>query len=516
MKRFLVSLLVCTALTLTLKRSKTAPAKSGQAGGSLDAIENYVEQQMRRLSIPGVAMAIVEGDQIVHLRGFGQARPGGEAPSPQTPFVLGSTTKSFTAVAVMQLVEAGKIELDAPAQHYLPWFRVADPQASAQITVRHLLNQTSALPVLPGMIFLADLDESPGAAERQARTLSTLKLTRPVGSGFEYCNLNYNLLGLIIEAASGESYADYIQNYIFTPLGMSHSYTSPAVARQNGLAVGYRYWFSIPFAVRNLRMPRGSQAAGELISCSEDMARYLIAHLNRGRCGGVQILSAAGMDELHRGAVQESVTGATVIQYGMGWFVTDTGQTKTVWHSGNVPDFSSFMAFLPEQKKGVVLLLNADHYGLPMLLMEVGAGAAAVLAGQQPPPLQLGFVPWVMRALPLVPLLQVVGVAATLRRLRRWRRDPAQRPSDGHLWTEHILLPLVPNLSLLALAIFLQLNRSVRYLRLFNPDIYWTALTSGGFAGIWTLLRTGLILRTVRVRSSRGTLIGRLNHPRGA
>ncbi len=86
----------------------------------------------------------------MHLRGFGRARPGGEAPTPQTPFFIGSLTKSFTALAVMQLVEAGKVELDAPVQRYLPWFRVADPQASAQMTVRHLLNQTSGLPVLPG------------------------------------------------------------------------------------------------------------------------------------------------------------------------------------------------------------------------------------------------------------------------------------------------------------------------------------------------------------------------------
>ena len=123
---------------------------------------------MRRLNIPGVSLAIVEGDQIVHLRGFGQARPGGESPSPETPFFIGSLTKSFTALAVMQLVEAGKVELDAPVQRYLPWFRVADPQASAQMTVRHLLNQTSGLPLLPSWQLLANFDDRPDATERQA------------------------------------------------------------------------------------------------------------------------------------------------------------------------------------------------------------------------------------------------------------------------------------------------------------------------------------------------------------
>ena len=144
------------------------------ADAAYEAIDAYVAGQLRRLNIPGAALAIVEGDRIVHLRGFGQARPGGAAPTPQTPFALGSTTKSFTALAVMQLVEAGKVELDAPVQRYLPWFQVADPQASAQMTVRHLLNQTSGMSALAGTVCLGDLDDRPDAAERQARALSTL------------------------------------------------------------------------------------------------------------------------------------------------------------------------------------------------------------------------------------------------------------------------------------------------------------------------------------------------------
>ena len=240
----------------------------------------------------------------MHLRGFGRARPGGGRlpfcrrqngnlpPTPQTPFFIGSLTKSITALAVMQLVEAGKVELDAPVQRYLPWFRVADPQASAQMTVRHLLNQTSGLPMLRGMAALADFDSRPDATERQVRALSTLKLTRPVGSKWEYSNLNYNILGLIVEAASGELYADYVQNHIFNPLEMSHSYTSKAVAKQNGLAVGHRYWFGLPFPAPNLPIPPGSLPSGQLISSAEDMAHYLIAHLNGGRYGDVQILSA--------------------------------------------------------------------------------------------------------------------------------------------------------------------------------------------------------------------------------
>ena len=349
----------------------------------------------------------------MHLRGFGQARPGGEPPTPQTPFFIGSLTKSITALAVMQLVEAGKIELDAPVQRYLPWFRVADPQASAQMTVRHLLNQTSGLSAVAGSIVLADFDDRPDATERQVRALSTLKLSRPVGSKCEYSNLNYNILGLIVEAASGESYAGYIQNHIFDPLEMRHSYTSKEEAKQNGLAMGHRHWFSLPFPAPDLPVPRGSLPSGQLISSAEDMAHYLIAHLNGGRYGEVQILSEAGIEELHRGAVEFQYGGVSAGRYGMGWFDIDLGQTKTFSHSGNVPDFSAFMALLPEQKRGVVLLLNADPYGLPLITEEVGMGVTALLAGQQPAPIRLDFIQWIMRLLPLIPILQAAEFMTT-------------------------------------------------------------------------------------------------------
>jgi CubicO group peptidase (beta-lactamase class C family) len=493
------SLVVCGVLALILRVfGRPASASPVTNSASYDAIDAYVEEQMHRLNMPGVSLAIVEGDKIAHLRGFGQARPGGEAPSPQTPFFICSLTKSFTALAVMQLVEAGKINLDAPVQRYLPWFRVADPQSSARMTVRHLLNQTSGLPTSSGEITLADFDNSPGATERQARALSTLVLTRPVGSAFEYSNSNYNVLGLIIEAASGELYADYIQKHIFTPLNMSHSYTSQAMAKQNGLAVGHQYWFAIPFAVPNMPIPHGSLPSGQLISSSEDMARYLIALLNEGRYGNVQILSGAGIAELHRGVADFSAMGLSLGQYGMGWFVDKIGQTKLVWHSGTNPDFAAYMALLPEQKKGVVLLFNADHHWMTPVLSDFGGGVAALLAGDQPTPVPFArMIPWILRGQLLIPALQIVGVVATLRLLRRWRLDPKRRPSGGRKWGVYILLPLIPNL-LVALTLIPMLGKTRGYLMLYMPDYSWIALVCGSFAGIWAFLRTGLILRTLR------------------
>ena len=481
-------------------RRNSAPDRSSQSD-TFEEIDAHIKRQMERLNIPGAALAIVEDDEIVHLRGFGEARPGGEVPTPHTLFFIGSLTKSFTALVVMQLVEDGRVELDAPVQRYLPWLRVADPRASAQMTVRHLLNQTSGLPTSSGEIQLADLDQSPGATERQARALSTLELTRPVGSVWEYSNANYNLLGLIIEAASGESYAGYVQQHIFTPLKMCHSYTSPALAQQDGLAVGHQYWFAMPFVAPNLPLPHGSLPAAGLISTSEDLARYLIALLNGGRSGNVQLLSGASIDELQRGVADIREMGLSLGQYGMGWVVDKIGQTKLVWHTGTLPDFGAYMALLPEQKKGVVLLFNACHHWMNPVQAEFGGRVAAMLAGEQPAPVRFGrMIPLALRGQLLIPALQIAGVVATLRLLSRWRLDTERRPSGGRKWGLHILLPLIPNL-LVALTLLPVLGKRRGYLMLYMPDYSWIAMVCGSFSLVWSFLRTGLVLGTLRKRS---------------
>ena len=474
--------------------------------GTYAAIDAYLEQQLRPLRVPGAALAIINGDQVVHQRSFGRAQRDGAPATPRTPFAIGSLTKSFTALAVMQLVEAGKVELDAPAQRYLPWFHVADAQASAKLTVRHLLNQSSGLGTWSGWVPMADFDESPGAAEKHARALTSLKLARPVGSAFEYSNTNFDLLGLIIEVASGESYADYVQNHIFKPLQMRHSYTAPEQALQDGLALGHRYWFSYPVAEFHTAFPHGCLASGGLISTTEDLSHYLIAQINDGRYADSQVLSAAGINEMHRPAISAGkVMGLSLGQYGMGWFIDDRGSNRIVTHDGSVPDFWAYMAIVPEQKKAIVLLVNADHFMMKPVLDEVASGATALLAGAQLEPLRLAVVPWALRGLALIPLLQVLGVTATLLRLHRWRKHPKSRPSAGRKWVLHVGIPIVANLLITMAPVLSFAKRRRGFLFLFAPDYSWVALTSGTAAAVWMVARTWLTLRILsRRRSARG------------
>jgi CubicO group peptidase (beta-lactamase class C family) len=228
--------------------------------------------------VPGLALAIVRRDEVVHLRGFGTTGLDGRPVTPRTSFVLGSMSKSFTALAIMQLAEKDKVELDAPARRYLPWFRVASPEASGRITVRHLLNQTSGLPENASRARGAD---SP--LEVHVRALGDVELEHPPGAAYEYSSPNYQVLGLIIQEVSGQPFGEYVQHNIFDPLGMDDSFTSQAEAQQAGtMASGHRYWFGRPVAA-DLPFEEGRLPSAALISSSEDMAHYLIAQLNEGR-----------------------------------------------------------------------------------------------------------------------------------------------------------------------------------------------------------------------------------------
>ncbi|HEX9108690.1 MAG TPA: serine hydrolase domain-containing protein, partial [Longimicrobiales bacterium] len=180
----------------------------------------------------------------MHERGFGVADPDGRPVTPRTPFILGSMTKSFTALAVMQLVEQGRVVLDAPVQRYLPWFALRDSAASARITVRQLLNHTSGIPKSAGLEIVRSAEARTLTQERSL--LAAVRLTHTPGAVFEYSNANYWVLGRVLEAATDTPYAAFVHEHILAPLGMSHTYTSERDARREGLAQGYRVWFGFP------------------------------------------------------------------------------------------------------------------------------------------------------------------------------------------------------------------------------------------------------------------------------
>jgi hypothetical protein len=193
--------------------------------------------------------------------------------------------------------------------------------------------------------------------------------------------------------------------------------------------------------------------------------------------------------------------GVSAGRYGMGWFVDKLGSTKFLWHSGTQPDFGAYMALLPDQNKGMILLYNASHHWYNPIVAESGTYAAALLAKEAPPKMPVvRMMPWMLRGQLLIPALQVAGVVTTLRLLRRWRPEPERRPSGGSKRGLHILLPLILNL-LVAATLKPMLGKRRDYLLLYMPDYSWLAMICGSFALVWGFLRTGLVLRASRPSS---------------
>jgi len=386
---------------------------------NLAGIERYVTDEMARLRIPGMALGIVHGDRIVAARGLGVADSSGRAATATTPFYIGSLTKSFTALAVLQLVEAGRIDLDAPVRTYLPWFQLADRQASGAITVRQLLQHTSGLSEKDGNRVWS----SSAGLEEVVRAFANVPLAHPVGSRFDYSNINYGVAGLIVEVVSGQSYADYVAEHILEPLGMEHATASRDRAMADGLAEGHSYRFGHPVAGVG-PLPPANLPAGLLMASAEDMTHYLVAQLNGGRYRAASVLSPEGIAALHEPAAPMRVAG---YRYAMGWAVGPVDGRRTVRHFGDTAYFHSAMLRQPETRWGVVLLANASGFVQIRQVDEIAHNVVRMLNGaSSPAPVRL---PSAVRALYwavlLMPLLLIGGIGYGL---LHWLRGDAVPP----------------------------------------------------------------------------------------
>lgn len=301
----------------------------------------------------------------------------------ETPLILGSTSKSFTTLAIMQLVKGNRISLDTPVQRYLPWFQVGTPAASSTITVRHLLNHTSGIPTRAvGSSLTGTGDET---LEQKVRALKTVALTAPVGTTYQYSNLNYSTLGLIVQTLSGQSYEAYVQQLIFAPLQMRQSFVSEREALPHGMATGYRWWFGHPVPAHHPYL-RGSLPAGFLISSAQDMAQYLVAQLNGGRYLDASVLSPEGIAQLYHPAAIMNPHGGRGDAYGMGWVISSSGE-PAIWHGGDTANFHSDLIMLPRKRVGIVVVMNVNR-DLAMRTNAQGVialGVQRLLLAQQPP-----------------------------------------------------------------------------------------------------------------------------------
>jgi CubicO group peptidase (beta-lactamase class C family) len=463
-------------------------------GADFDRVDRYVEAQLQEANIPGAAIAIVRSDGVLHARGFGVAGPGQAPVTVNTPFVIGSVSKSITALAIMKLVEARRIALDAPVRQYLSWFRVLPHEQARAITIRHLLTHTSGLSHAES--HLDRRDDSDTALERRVRELAGARLANVPGERFQYSNVNYQVAGAIIEAVSGQQYELYIEQHVFAPLHMTQSFASFAAAREHGLAQGHRYWFGRPVASQWVP-PRHATAAGFLVSSAADLSRLLRMYLNGGVADGGRFLSSESITTLQRPAVS---VGAN--QYALGWRVRNVEGRRVVEHGGEAPDFVALMSVIPDEGWGVAFLVNAQsHVSGP----DVGAlrfQVRRLLMGLTTQPIREGtglFTP-ILLGLGLLLILQLLAAIHTLFLIRQWRRDPARRPQGRSRFLRHAVLPPLASIALVLLLMVIPRvvnNVSFFDVRIFAPDAGLLMFINLALACLWTPVRTIVVLRAL-------------------
>lgn len=458
--RFILLLLLGSAKNFAL--AKTLPQ-------DFSALDTYIQAQLNLAGIPGAALVVVSKDKILHMRGFGISGPNQGLTTPQTLFLLGSTSKSFTALAIMQLVEAGKLELDAPLTRYLPWFKVDAAEATQVITVRHLLNQTSGFSTLEGMRDFANTDSNTGFFEKRVRALHAAKLEAAPGKQFVYSNINYVLLGYLIEVISGVSYSQYIEQQVFAPLAMRNSAASDHFGKTSQVASGYRYWFGRALPAPELPYPKILVPAGYLYSNAEDMGHYLMAHIADGMFDGKAVLSSEGIASLHK----DSVTFNARLRYAMGWIV-DTQDPGFYDHDGGLPHFASYIAIAPDEAWGIALLVNANNMLAGPNIAMLGPQVARILKGQAALPIQTGSMfPLELFGLFALLLVQVMIASGLILRIRRWRVSLERAPKSRSSCLLQVFLPLLVGLApILLVYIFLPLlqNFYLPDLLMFAPD----------------------------------------------
>ncbi len=303
------------------------PIGADAAGQTKSAAVDYLQRAFAERHLPA-ASAIIIADGKPGFVTFGRDADGRPV-SPDTPAYIGSMSKAFTAAAVLQLAERGLVSLDAPVTRYVPEFHPADARGG-RITVRQLLNQTSGLSV--GADHEWRLPQ-PGTLRDAVVRLETAHLAAEPGAVFNYHNPNYAVLARLVEVASGQSFAGYLQNHIFAPLGMSHTVTLDRVREtRDGAGRGHGQAFGRYFPVSS--PPFFVNGAGGVLTTPRDYAQWMLAQLHEGEgAAHPRVLSAASIR-------LAQTPGPNAQEYGFGW----NRRGARVSHSGGLPNHASYVA----------------------------------------------------------------------------------------------------------------------------------------------------------------------------
>lgn len=347
-----------------LRRASTA----ADAARLLAGFDGWLDATRTAWEVPGIAVAVVQGDRLVHTAVAGTRVVGGTEPvGADTLFAIGSSTKAFTCLLLGTLVDEGRLAWDEPVRTWLPTFRLADEAIAAALTPRDLVTHRSGLPRHDLLWYNADFTR----ADLVTR-LRHLPLNRGLRAEFQYNNLLYLAAGHLAEVVTGASWEDLVRQRVFAPLGMTRSNFSvrdsqadadhalPCRKEQGSVR-------RIPFRDITTVGP-----AGSINSSVAELARWVALQLARGSRDGRPLLQPGTLQDLHTvrmpmGGPGEHTPQIVPVGYAMGWMVDVYRGHRRIHHGGNIDGFAAMVTFLPEAGWGCVALCNLDGSPLPEL-----------------------------------------------------------------------------------------------------------------------------------------------------
>ncbi|WP_164515178.1 serine hydrolase domain-containing protein [Paenibacillus lentus] len=344
------------------------------------AIDLFIETQLEKSHSPGAAVVIVRGNEVVYAKGFGWADLEQGIPVTNTTlFELGSTTKAFTGLAILQLEQQGVLSLDAPVTRYLPWLELNYEGVPVNVTIAQFLHHTSGVPF--ASLASIPIDASEEALERTVRGIAGSELASRPGESYEYATINYDVLGLVIQQLSGMTYEQYMLKML-QELGLNHTLPVSELNNDGRVAKGYKILMSSPHQFP-APIYRGNTPAGYLLSNVDDIGRWLMLQL-----GNVDVLPA------YQSILDRSHDPGTLPQqdqdgnyYAAGWFVSSQGNEWS--HQGSNPNYSSYIILRPDQKLGVGVLANINS----AYTFHIGKGLVSMFTEEPMPDEEADFYP---------------------------------------------------------------------------------------------------------------------------
>ncbi len=331
-------------------------------------VDALAEAALKAWNAPGIAVAIVKDDRVLLAKGYGVKERGQpDAVTANTVFAIGSMTKAFTTASMAMLVDDGKMSWDDPVRRHIEFFRLSDPLASEQVTLRDLVCHRTGLS-RNDVLWTG----TSWSQEEIIRRVGYVKLSKPFRTAWQYNNIMVSAAGLAVAKASGETWQQFIQQRIFEPLGMKSASTDVAAAQAApDHASPHRRTEVVAWHNLDNIAP-----AGAVNASITDLIPWARLQLNGGEIDGKRLISATNVEEMHtpQMAMRPEDAGrdwnpdVDLMSYGLGWFIVDYRGLHLVSHGGAIDGFRSDITLIPREKTAVMVLSNLDQDNLPEAL----------------------------------------------------------------------------------------------------------------------------------------------------